>query len=948
MQFSIGQRISTRGEDFIISSINENFDGSFIIDAEGISELVKGKRFSFDTSIDEEIKAVDPNLTQLEADDSGGYRKTRLFLETQIRNAAIFSEKITVSTKAAINAADYQLTPTLKALQLPRPRLLIADGVGLGKTIEVGIFLAEMIKRGKGKRIMVLALKSILGQFQQELWNRFAIPLVRLDSEGIARIKSQLPANKNPFEFYDKTIISIDTLKNNAKFRHYIEKSRWDVIVIDECHTVANAGSQRGDLAQFLAKKCEALILTSATPHNGKKETFANLIQMIEPTAIPRSREYDKSHVEPYYVRRFKNDIEDETVRANFSEREIIKIKARLSVQEENFLQLQQELRMKALNSQNLEKQKEDFLFSIGIFKAFMSSPKAAFSTISKRLEKLEGKSDPDGLFEDNIQVLTDLKARLDLILETESDSKYKALKDTLLQLGWTGKTQNDRYVVFAERIDTLDYLKKNIQKDFNVPETAIQHFSGSLSDMEQQAVIEDFGKKDSTVRLLLCSDAGSQGVNLHYYCNRMFNYDIPWSLITLDQRNGRIDRYGQKKTPYIYYLIADSEIEGLKTDLHIIERLTQKEEVVYKTLGDSGSVMKLYDSKKEVKFVEKALKERKEDFLESETKSNDDFDFSTLFGPDGDKTAAVITDDPFEKTLSVYKSDAVFYKELFDQLKSASQIKNDEVVMADTGYIEVLNTPDLDRILYDLPFESKPKTGGLFKLSLDKDLVQKSIDEARKKKGEWAEFQVLYDLHPLVRYFMTKLEASVDKEKALVARSRNFPQKTAWFVFQGQVSNNLGQPVVADFIVAGLSIDQSTSPQLLSLHEFISKFGLSENLHTESIPASDLLVLENLLQTAVIRTKFYMEELQQNNEKKLEGKLEAYQSHLENWKTEAIDQLELDFEEKTSSNFWVRIKDSRQREIETILSESSQYYKNLTSLRGEAYLKVLAVFYNA
>jgi hypothetical protein len=279
--------------------------------------------------------------------------------------------------------------------------------------------------------------------------------------------------------------------------------------------------------------------------------------------------------------------------------------------------------------------------------------------------------------------------------------------------------------------------------------------------------------------------------------------------------------------------------------------------------------------------------------------------------------------------------------------LKSARQIKNDEVVMADTGYIEVLNTPDLDRILYDLPFESKPKTGGLFKLSLDKDLVQKAIDDARKKKGEWAEFQVLYDLHPLVRYFMTKLEASVDKEKALVAKSRNFPEKTAWFVFQGQVSNNLGQPVVADFIVAGLSWEGKIIRRPILLNDFITEFKLCDPMYSEAISKEDLLHLEEIQTHAVDIANYHMIELQQDNEKKLEEKMTAYQIHLEKWKTEAMDQLEIDFDEKTSSNFWVRMKDSRQREIETILSESSQYYKNLTSLRGDAYLKVLAVFYN-
>ena len=946
MNLTIGQRISTRGEDFIITNSNANYDGSWLLEAEGISELVKGKRFTFDSNIDSDIKPIDPNHTKLIADNDSGYRKTKLFLETQIRNAAVFSEKITIANKAAINPAEYQLTPTLKALQLPRPRLLIADGVGLGKTIEVGIFLSELIKRGKGKRIMVLAPKSILAQFQQELWHRFAIPLVRLDSEGIARIKSQLPSNKNPFEYYDKTIISIDTLKNNAKFRHYIEKSRWDAVVIDECHTVANDKSQRGDLAQLITTKCESLILTSATPHNGRKENFANLINMIEPTAIPKSGEYDKSHVEPYYVRRFKNDITDETVRANFQERKIVRSSAKLSSAETDFLQYQQELKFNALNALKNGKPKEDFLFSVGIFKAFMSSPKSALESIQRRIEKVDATKAKNEFAYENLEVLNDLKIKLETILGTQSDTKYKKLKDTLLELGWTGIKKNDRYVIFAERINTLEYLKENLQRDFKITEEAIAFFHGGLSDTEQQAIIEDFGKEDSTVRLLLCSDAGSQGVNLHFYCNRMFNYDIPWSLIVLEQRNGRIDRYGQKKTPFIHYIIAESDIEGLKTDLHIVERLTQKEEVVYKTLGDAGSVMKLYDANKEEQLVEQAIMNQNESFLDNLETAMAGFDFNTLFANQDDATAITITDSPYETNLTIYSNEAKFYADLFEQLSSANQIKTEDVTVQD-GYLEILNTKDLNQILFDLPPESKPKVNQLFKLSLDKDLVQRAIEDARKKKGEWAEFQILNELHPVVKYYMTKLEASVDKDVALVAKTNRVPAKTCWYIFQAQVSNNLGQPVVADFLVVGLNNDGSIFREPFHLIDFINEFKLQETMHTESISEDDLAALQHTLVRAVSSVTSCMGAEQKQLEVKMESKLNEYEQKLANWKNDALEQLELDFSDKTITPFFSGKKDSKKREIETILSSTSQYNKDMTSLQGGAYLKTLAVFYN-
>tara|TARA_B110000503_G_scaffold44920_1_gene73372 strand:+ start:4392 stop:7223 length:2832 start_codon:yes stop_codon:yes gene_type:complete len=942
MNLTIGQRISTRGEDFLITNIFTNHDGSFLLDVEGINDLVKGKRFTFDTSIDTDIKPVDPTNTRFVGDTSPNYRETKLYIESQIRNSTVFSDKITIATKGAFNQSEYQLVPTLKALQLPRPRLLIADAVGLGKTIEVGIFLAEMIKRGKGKRIMVLALKSILGQFQQEIWNRFAIPLVRLDSEGISKIKTELPANKNPFDYYDKTIISIDTLKNNAKFKHYIEKSHWDIIVIDECHTVSNISSQRGDLANYLSTKCESLILTSATPHNGKKESFANLINMIDPIAIPKNGEYTKDDILPYYVRRFKNDITESSVRDNFQEREIVRVDTGLSNEEISFLEFQQNLKLQGLNSLKKGKEKRDFLFSIMIFKSFMSSPSAALSSINNRIERVNSLGVISDSMEENISILQECKSLLERILQNDSDSKYTRFKDQLKVLKWSGRKGDDRYVLFSERIATLDFLKKRLTEDFNLNEDSIVSFSGSQSDIEQQQIIEDFGKEDSKIRMLLCSDAGSQGVNLHFFCNRMFNYDIPWSIITLEQRNGRIDRYGQKNTPYIYYLLSTSNIDGLKTDLHIINRLTEKEEEVHKSLGDAGSVMNLYDSKQEENKVEEALINQDESYLDT---SKDDF-YLHLFGGD-DSTESIIVDNPIVDPISVYEKESNFYDELFHQLESKGLIsKNDYEFNKEDSYLEIINTKEINEVLYDLPPESKPKVGELFKLTTDKELVQDSIEKARKKKGDWAEFQILYENHPLIKYYITKLEASVPKNEARSVKLDHIPKGEVNYVLHGQVSNNLGQPLISDFFVVRKSSKGDLTS--LSLRDFLNQYDIRNTLYTKTVSETDNSIIErDLSQVVSFSQENHMKPLQKELESKMWEKLDVFESKLKKWKESSLSQIEIKFQERSETNFTIKSKEKELNEVNTIADSSSQYVQDLFGLEQDAYIKVISAFYN-
>ena len=946
--FSSGQRICVRGEEFRITRVERNYDGKEILYADGLSELVANKHYIFDTKIEEEnnnkIMIVSATNTQLVADDSPQCRATRLLIESTIRGNDYYSKKICVAQKGAFNVADYQMEPTLKALELPRPRLLIADGVGLGKTIEVGIFLSEMIRRGRGRRILVCALKSILAQFQEELWNRFAIPLMRLDSTGVDHIRMNIPMNKNPFDYYDKTIISIDTLKNNGKFRAWLEKTRWDIIVIDECHTVANEGSLRGQLAQFLANHCDSLILTSATPHNGSAESFANLMRMLEPTSIPRDGEYTKEDVEKYYVRRFKNDIEDENIRQNFQERKVISVDVELAPQEEALLALQQQIKFRSLKDETDEEHR-DLLFAFSLFKTFLSSPAAALKAVNNRLVKDHN----------NTEELENLKGILEEMNQLQIDSRYEAFRNKLKELKWKGTKKDERIVVFTERIETMNYLAARLKEDFKMKDDQIVLFNGSLSDTEQEELVTDFGKEDSKIRVFLSSDSGSQGVNLHYYCHLMFNYDIPWSLITLEQRNGRIDRYGQKETPYIYYLIAKSTSDSVRSDMAILKKLVDKEEEVHKTLGDALSVMNLYSAEKEAVAVTKAIKTHDTHFLETNQEGEEQKTRRRrggFFSLGKNTTPAKEHKVLYEPQLSLYHDDMQFYRDLFAELESKGRNEHGEiqVVDAEIPYVEAMESKDLKEVLYDIPREALP-TDRVFRLCNNRKVVMDAIADSRKENNNnWAKFQPLYDLHPIIQYQLTKLAASVPKEQAFVVKHKMFPQDTALFLMYGSVANGLGQTLVSKFFVVPMNIQKGTLCEApYSLDDMLKKYpDMMNTIYQESVSEEELALLQDLLSDALENGETqYMYGRQNEESHKMSQQLEIYRQKLANWEKQAKQQLSIQFGEDVVQ-FRQKAYCKAEEEIETIVSKQSQFNNDLFTLdNNEPYIKVLAVFFN-
>jgi len=356
----------------------------------------------------------------------------------------------------------YQLLPARKALQMPRQRILIADAVGLGKTLECGILVTELMRRGRGRRILVVTTKSMMVQFQKEFWLRFTIPLVRLDSVQLQRIRTRIPGNHNPFHYYDRTIVSIDTLKQDREYRSYLEQAYWDIIVIDEAHNVARRGkgqgaSQRAKLAERLSTRSDTLILLSATPHDGRPGSFASLMNMLDPTAIANPDNYTKDDIRDLYVRRFKKDVLQD-LRQHVPERNVESVEAQASTAEEQVFDILNELKLASIDNHR----KAGQLFKTTLLKAMLSSPAACLETVTNRLNRLKKQEagSPD------VAELESLQQALQQV-QVEDFSKYQRLLKLIQKdFGWTGRDPKDRLVLFTGRLETLRFLKSQLVDD--------------------------------------------------------------------------------------------------------------------------------------------------------------------------------------------------------------------------------------------------------------------------------------------------------------------------------------------------------------------------------------------------------------------------------------------------------------------------------------------------
>jgi ERCC4-related helicase len=842
--------------------------------------------------------------------------------------------------------------PAHRALAALRPSVGIFDGVGIGKTLEVGIILAELIKRGRGERILVVALKSILAQFQQELWSRFCIPLVRLDTEGLQRVRAKIPANKNPFYYFPKAIISIDTLKNDGRYRTYLEQCHWDVICIDECHHVANADAQRGRLASLLARHCDSLILTSATPHNGKPEGFANLMNMLEPTAVADPGNYTKDEIRGLFVRRFKKDIEDE-VGQHFRERKTEIRYVDAADAEEKIL-----IRIKGLKFHTLNRrspgQNKDILFSTTLLKAFLSSPHACLETVENRLQSIANRLEDAKAsttikrdLESDQQVLDMFKGQLDFVVSGEF-AKLKELGVYLDSIGWNGKNDR-RVIVFSERIRTLEILRDFLVKRYKLKDGAWRLFHAGLPDTDQMQIVEDFGKQDSPVRILLATDVASEGVNLHFFCNHLVHFDIPWSLITLEQRNGRIDRYGQEHTPNIVYLVTRASSDQVKDDLAILVRLVVKEEVAHKNIGDAATIMRLYDPKQEEEHIEAGLSagEKPEQIVPDQPEDQGFLDL--LMGSD----AVPAAEDCRGQMPTLYADDLVFVRAAFDEVKAAEP-EFDLPDFHPTLPSFTFTAPDdlWHRCQY-LPRESLPK-GRDFMLNTDRAKVQKAIADARKraKEGEssWPTEHLLWELHPVMQWLLDKVMCRFLRHEAPVIVAPKLGKGQTAYLFQGVLSNRRSQPVVVEWFAAHLA-KSANKFKVSSFESLLTETGFDAGIINTGQASKLTDAVRSHLAEAVKEARRYIRLHGEVRLVRLKERVEEDRQRFESWHQRSLDQISkqrIHYEVAYKGRIPRHLDESlqrRKRGIDDRKQQRERWLSDTFTVVGSPYLKLAAVF---
>lgn len=552
-----------------------------------------------------EILPVEPARFDLPADASVTVQAKAALLAdamrlTLRRGAGPFRS----AAQLAFEPRTYQLVPLLMALRLPVPRLLIADDVGIGKTIEAGLILRELIDRGEVDAFSVLCPPHLVEQWVGELKARFGIDAIAVTSGTASRLERGLPLAQTLFDAYPFTVVSLDYIKAEKR-RENFARACPDFVIVDEAHACVGTHKgrqQRFELLSGLARNPDRrMILLTATPHSGDEEAFGRLLSLVEPSFTSMNFEDARyrERLARHFVQRRRIDLvsgdwdEDRA----FPKHETTEFPYRLS---QAHLEFQETVLDYCLGivSRAVSGQRERrlaFWGTLALMRCVGSSPAAALSALRNRIssesDRLEPQIydedsddedavdiEPGTAFDVDPELLALVKSAEELV--GKPDPKLTALVDALTPLIKKGANP----VVFCRYLATAEHVRDGLRKAF--PKLIVEAVTGVLTPDERRDRVADMAPADEekqVQRILVATDCLSEGINLQQLFDTVVHYDLSWNPTRHQQREGRVDRFGQpvELVRSIMMFSPDSAIDGAVLDV-----ILRKAEEIRKATG--------------------------------------------------------------------------------------------------------------------------------------------------------------------------------------------------------------------------------------------------------------------------------------------------------------------------------------------------------------------------
>jgi len=563
--------------------------------------------------------------------------------------------------RSGIEIDEYQLDPVVRALSMPRVNLMIADDTGLGKTIEAGLVIQEMLLRHRARTVLIICPSSLQMQWKEEMRDKFGLEFRIIDSEAISQLRKKRGIRVNPWSHFPRLITSIDFFKRERVLRLFRETISsgeqvsyprpYDLLVIDEAHNIAPSGrgryaveSMRTNAIRMITKYFEHKLFLSATPHNGYRESFSALLELLDNQRFARSVMPDRKQLEAVMIRRMKSELTHrsdgqrrfadrivDTIEVQYSEADLIAHKTLVEYSKS---------RLSSIKSES-ERFAVEFVLKT-LKKRLFSSPAAFKTTIDKHAKSNSGSGDNyigstawrrqiesaeeeyyddeeyenaasdalmvagkalSGLSSEDKKRLKELQeyaANASLRPDSKAQAIIKWMKDNIKP---GGKWCDQRVIIFTEYRTTQKWLYNILATEgFAENDRLLMLFGGMpLDKREDIKAAFQAGPEESKVRILLATDAASEGVNLQNHCSKLIHYEIPWNPNRMEQRNGRIDRHGQRAEKVnIFHFVGKgfnisskvSKASSLESDLEFLMRAVMKVENIREDLGKVGPVI--------------------------------------------------------------------------------------------------------------------------------------------------------------------------------------------------------------------------------------------------------------------------------------------------------------------------------------------------------------------